>query len=85
VPPRLTFSGCKPRHVHLQARASKEEVMIRKELTVRELTDSEVEAVSGGLLNFFSFQSQKNYTKQTNIAWSTGQQINDNWTVQVNL
>jgi hypothetical protein len=59
--------------------------MIREELTVRELTDSEVEAVSGGLLNFFSIQSQSNFTKQTNVAFATGFQKNENWTVQVNL
>jgi hypothetical protein len=55
---------------------------------IRELTDIELDAVSGGIFNFFSFQQNNNATFQNsqNFALLAGIQVsgNSNSTVQVN-
>jgi hypothetical protein len=54
---------------------------------MRELTDMELDAVSGGILNFFTVQVNSNGTLQSNIA---GIQVagfgqnNQNGTTQIN-
>ena len=55
---------------------------------IRELTDKELDAVSGGILNFFTIQVNSNRTRQSNVNLvnflSIAPQTNANGTLQIN-